>query len=371
MRVRGNRLGGLPLGKATLTAAAAALAVTVAACSSSGGFQGIYSLPLPGGANLGSHPYTVKAVFANVVDLVPQAAVRVNDVAVGRVTGLSVPVGSWNATVTMMINGSVRLPRNAIAQIEQSSLFGDQYVALGPQPGVPAQGTLGNNATIPVYRTTTNVTVEAVLGALSMLLNGGGLAQLHTIDTQLNLALQGNEPQIRSLLSEINSLVSNLDAHRQDLTTALDSLNELSQTLKARDQQIGYVLDNLSPGLKVFNSQLGQLQALLNALHRLSDVAVTTINKSAANATADLDALNPVLRNLANAGSALPNALQVLFTYPFTNQVLNGIGNSDYLNAFLNVTAQPGTCVYAPLTPGSSAPPTSNPSGLLACPPQP
>jgi phospholipid/cholesterol/gamma-HCH transport system substrate-binding protein len=350
---------------------AAAIAAVVTACSSSGGFQGIYSLPLPGGASLGSHPYTVRAVFANAVDLVPQSAVRVNDVAVGRVTGLSVPVGSWNATVTMVINGSVRLPRNAIAQLKASSLFGDQYVALGPPPGVPAEGTLASNATIPVYRTTTNVTVEAVLGALSMLLNGGGLAQLHTIDTQLNLALQGNEPKIRSVLSEINSFVSNLNAHRHDLTTALDSLNQLSQTLHARDQQIGYVLDHITPGMKVFTSQLGQLQGMLNALHTLSNVAVTTINKSAANSTADLAALNPVLRNLANAGSALPNALQVLFTYPFTDQVLKGIGNSDYLNTFLNVTAQKGTCVYAPVTPGSSAPPTSNPTGPLTCPPQP
>jgi phospholipid/cholesterol/gamma-HCH transport system substrate-binding protein len=358
-----------PLAKAV--AVAATLTLAVAGCSSSGGFQGIYSLPLPGGANLGSHPYTVKAVFANVIDLVPQATVRVNDVAVGRVTGLSVPVGSWDATVTMEINGSVHLPSNAIAQLEQSSLFGDPYVGLGGPPGVPAQGTLANNATIPVYRTTTDVTVEQVLGALSLLLNGGGLAQLHTIDTQLNEALQGNVPQVRSVLSEINNLVSSLNAHRSDITAALDGLNQLSAALNARDQQIGYVLDNLAPGLKVFNSQLGQLQTMLNALDRLSDVAVSTINQSVTNATTDLNALNPIVRNLANAGSALPNALQVLFTYPFTDQVLKGIGNSDYLNAFLNVTAQRGTCVYAPLTPGNPAPPTPTPGSVLICPPQP
>jgi phospholipid/cholesterol/gamma-HCH transport system substrate-binding protein len=360
-----------PLGRAAAAVAAAALAAMMASCSSPSGFQGIYSLPLPGGADLGSHPYTVKAIFANVIDLVPQAAVRVNDVAVGRVTGLSVPVGSWDATVTMEVNGSVHLPRNAIAQLEQSSLFGDQFVALGPPPGLPGLGTLGNNATIPVYRTTTNVTVEQVLGALSLLLNGGGLAQLHTIDTQLNQALQGNEPQVRSVLAELTGLVSNLNVHRSAITAALDGLNQLSAALDARDRQIGYVLDHLAPGLKVFTAQLGQLQTMLDSLHRLSDVAVSTINRSMANATTDLNALNPILRNLANAGTALPDALQVLFTYPFTDQVVQGIGNSDYLNAFLKLTAQKGTCVYAPLTPGSSAPPNPSPAGPLACPPQP
>jgi phospholipid/cholesterol/gamma-HCH transport system substrate-binding protein len=340
------------------------------ACSSSGGFQGIYSLPLPGGASLGSHPYTVKAVFANVIDLVPQASVEVNNVAVGRVTGLSVPVGSWNALVTMKVNANVKLPANSIAQLEQSSLFGSEFVALGPLPGTKGTGRLTSGTTIPLYRTSTDVTVEDVLGALSMLLNGGGLAQLHTIEQQVTTATTGNIPQIRSVLTQINQLVTNLDAHRSDITSALDGLNRLSVTLSARDQQIRTVLDHLSPGLNVVTSQIGQLQSMLNALRRLSTVAVSTINASSADATADLKALNPVLRNLANAGSALPNALQVLFTFPFTDQVTTGIGNSDYLNAFLSVTAQPGTCVFAPLTPADSD--TVQPSsGQLTCPPQP
>ena len=351
-------------------AAVIAAAVTVTACGSSGGFQGIYSLPLPGGAPLGPHPYTVKAVFGNVVDLVPHATVRVNDVAVGQVTGLSVPAGSWDATVTMVVNGSVRLPANAIAELQSSSLLGEQYVALGPPPGGSPQGTLANGATIPLYRTTTNATVEQVLGALSLLLNGGGLAQLHTITIQLNDALNGNEPQIRSVLSQINTLVSNLNAHRSDITSALDGLNQLSTTLSARDQQIGYVLDNLSPGLKVFNAERSQLVSMLNALHTLSTVAASTINSSEANSVADLTALQPVLRNLANAGNALPNALQVLFTYPFTDQVLKDI-KGDYLNAFLNVTAPKGSCVYAPLVPGATGVQNPAPGSPLTCPPQP
>lgn len=355
---------------ALAAAATAAAAVTITACSSSSGFQGIYSIPLPGGASLGSHPYTVRAVFANVIDLVPQASVEVNDVAVGRVTGLTVPTGSWNAVVTMKINGDVKLPADSVAQLEQSSLFGSEYVALGPLPGVRAQGRLASGATIPLSRTTTNVTVEEVLGALSMLLNGGGLAQLHTIEQQLTAAMSGNLPQLRSALSQINNLVTNLDAHRTDITTALDGVNSLARTLSASDRQIGYVLDNLSPGLNVFTKQIGQLQSMLNALNRLSTVAVSTINASATDATADLTALNPVIRNLANAGSALPDALQVLFTYPFTNQVVKGIGNSDYLNTYLSITAQAGTCVYAPLTPGQTTVPASYP-GLLTCPPQP
>jgi phospholipid/cholesterol/gamma-HCH transport system substrate-binding protein len=350
-----------------LATVAAAAALATAGCGSSGGFGGIYSLPLPGGPPLGAHPYTVKAVFANVVDLVPHATVRVNDVPVGEVTGMSVSSGSWDATVTMTVNGSVKLPGNAIAELTSTSLLGEEYVELSAPPGVAGQGTLSNGATIPLQRTTTDATVEQVLGALSLLLNGGGLAQLHTITVQLNDALRGNEPQVRSTLAEINTLVVNLNAHRSDITSALDGLNELSRTLSARDQQIGYVLDNLSPGLSVLNSERTQLVTMLNSLHALSGVATSTINTSKSDTVADLTALQPILRNLANAGKALPDALQVLLTFPFPDQVLNDI-KGDYLNAFLNVTAVKGTCVYAPLVPGATG---VSSSGQPTCPPQP
>jgi phospholipid/cholesterol/gamma-HCH transport system substrate-binding protein len=333
-------------------AVAAALAMGIAGCST-GGFNGIYSLPLPGGASLGSHPYTVTAQFANVVDLVPQSAVRVNDVAVGRVSRIYLPPHSWTADVTMVINGDVRLPANADAELQQSSLLGEWFVALRPPPGGISEGRLTSGAVIPLARTTGNATVEEVLGALSLLLNGGGLAQLHTISSQLNSALSGNEPQIRSLLSQINDLATNLNAHRHDITTALDGLNQLSHTLRTRDQQIGNVLDNLTPGLRVLRDQRAQLVTLLNSLHTLSGVAVDTINKSKADTAASLRALAPILRELADAGQALPQSLQVLLTYPFTDQVLKDI-KGDYLNTYLSVTAPPGTTIIPPVKPATT-----------------
>jgi phospholipid/cholesterol/gamma-HCH transport system substrate-binding protein len=333
------------LGTAAL---AGALAITASGCGA-GGFNGIYSLPLPGGASLGSHPYTVTAEFANVDDLVPQSAVRVNDVPVGRVSSIYLPPGSWTAHVTMVVNGGAHLPANAIAELQQSSLLGEWYVTLAAPPG-GGTGRLGNKALIPLDRTTGNATVEEVLGALSLLLNGGGLAQLHTIDDQLSTALNGNEQQIRSLLSEINVLAANLNKHRTDITAAIDGLGKLSGELHSQNKQIGNILTNLGPGLKVISAQRDQLVTLLNSLHNLTGVAVSTIDKSQSGMVAELQALAPILQQLANAGQALPQSLQVLLTYPFTDQVLKDI-KGDYLNVFLNVTAAPGTTVIPPIAP--------------------
>jgi len=344
-----------------LAAGVTAVAVCAAGCGS-GGFNGIYSLPLPGGANLGPHPYQVTAEFSNVVDLVPQSSVKVNYVSVGRVTRIYLPPRSWTARVTMLINGDVRLPANAIAQVQQSSLLGEQYVGLSAPPGFAPVGRLTDGAVIPLYRTTTNATVEQVLGALSLLLNGGGLAQLHTITTELNAALAGNEPQVREFLGRIATLIGNLNAHRNDIVSAVDGLDSLSATLAARNRQVGHTLDHINPGLAVLAEQRSQLVTMLNALHRLSDVAVRTINASQANFVANLRALAPTLRELANAGQNLPLALQVLLTYPFTDQVLKDI-KGDYLNAYLSIKAAPGTTIIAPVTPPASPPPAAAPRG--------
>jgi phospholipid/cholesterol/gamma-HCH transport system substrate-binding protein len=103
---------------------------------------------------------------------------------------------------------------------------------------------------------------------------------------------------------------------------------------------------------------------MLNALNNLSGIAVHTINASQAAFVANLQALEPTLTELANAGNSLPLALQVLLTYPFTDQVLKDI-KGDYLNAYLSLAAAPGTTVIAPVHP-SKPQPTATPTPAAA-----
>ncbi|AXQ54209.1 MCE family protein [Streptomyces koyangensis] len=318
-------------------------------------FEGTENLPLPGGADLGSDPYTVTAELDDVLSLVPQSAVKVNDVAVGRVTRIELGGDNWAARVTMKINGKVRLPADAGARLEQSSLLGEKYVQLVAPAKETAAGRLRNGSVIPVARTGRNTEVEEVFGALSLLLNGGGVNQLKTITQELNAALGGREPEVRSMLKRVNTLVTTLDENRDAITDALDGVNRLSSTLATRKKDVGTVLTDLSPGLKTLEKQRGSLLAMLRSLDTLSGVAVATIDASKDDMVADLKALAPTLKALADAGSDLPDSLQVLLTYPFTDEVLNGV-KGDYLNTYLHLAATPGTVVVPPLIPGEPTP---------------
>ncbi len=355
------------------SALAAALALTVGLTASGCSVpqvSGIEQLPLPGGADLGSHPYEITAAFDDVLSLVPQSAVKVNDVAVGRVTRISLSPDDWSATVTMRINRKVKLPANSYAHLEQSSLLGEKYIQLSPPPGKPqpTAAPLTDGAAIPIARTNRNPEVEEVFGALSLLLNGGGIQQIKTIATELNKAIGGREPQVRSVLRRVNTLVTSLDTNKGNITAALDGVNRLAATLATRKQQVGQVLTGLSPGLKVLEQQRGSLLTMLRALGTLSDVAVDTINKSKADTIADLKALGPTLKSLADSGKALPDSLQVLVTYPFTDEVLRGV-KGDYLNVYLDMTAVPGTQIIPELTPpGGQQPPARKARNTLPLP---
>ena len=314
-----------------------AVVALVAAVGLSGcGLQSIQEVPLPGGASLGDDPYTVTALLSNVVDLVPNASVRTNDVPVGVVREVRLAPDGWTAEVTMEVNGDVMLPANAMARLRQTSLLGEKFVELGnPAIGAP-QGRLQNGAVIPLDRTDVGAQVEEVLGALSLLLNGGGVEKIQTISRELNSALSGNEGQIRALLDNLNVFVGTLDQQRADIVRALDSVDRLARTLVDQRAKIANVIDNLQPGLDVLNQQRGLLVGTLQALQRLSVVGTDVINRAGQNTVADLYALQPILANLVASGDALPGSLQILLTVPFADNALNVI-KGDFVNIDVTV----------------------------------
>ncbi|WP_103351612.1 MCE family protein [Amycolatopsis sp. CA-128772] len=346
--------------------AGALAGVLVLAGCSDGGFNGLYGTPLPGGADVGDHPYHVTALFTDVLDLVPQSSVKVNDVAVGRVDKITLTPDTRSALVAMTVNGDIALPANARAELKQSSLLGEKFVELSVPTAEPASGNLADGGQIPLGRTNRNPEVEEVLGALSLLLNGGGVEQIQKISHELNDALSGNEPEIRALLSRVDELATQLDGHKTEILRAIDGLARLSKTLTGQTQSLTNALDDLAPGLKIVTDQRDQLVGMLTALNTLSGVAVDTVTKSRDQLVANLKALQPTLAKLGEAGQNLPNALQILLTYPFPDYAGNVI-KGDYANVEANVNLDLDTLI-SNFT-NSSQPPIALPQAIGGGPP--
>ncbi|MFI6440553.1 MCE family protein [Streptomyces sp. NPDC050759] len=297
-------------------------------------FNGWYDVPLPGGAAADGHAYHVTVEFRDVLDLVPQSAVKVNNVTVGAVE--KVRLNGWHARVRLRVADSVKLPANAVAELRQTSVLGEKYVALSAPPGTAPVGRLGDGDRIPLSRSGRNPEIEEVLSALSALLNGGGVAQLKTITVELNKALNGRENRVRSLLEELNTFVGGLDDQRADIVRALKAVDALAERLGKEKKTIAEAVDTMPPALKVLADQRRDLTKMLTALAKLGRTGTRVVTASHDDTVANLRRLRPILRQLNKAGDDLPNSLELLTTYPFPRNAVDAV-KGDYVN--LHITA--------------------------------
>jgi phospholipid/cholesterol/gamma-HCH transport system substrate-binding protein len=298
---------------------AAVFAVAVGVVLSGCGFKGIYSLPLPGAVGTGSNTYVVKVEFADVLDLVPYSAVKVNGATVGHIKTIKLVNG--HADVACQLLKSAHLPQNAVARVAETNLLGEKYVELEPPKGIAPVGHLTNGDTINLQSTNTDASVEEVLGALSALLNGGGVAQINTIAKEVNTALTGRTSVSRDLLGQFRTFAAGLNAQKAQIVTAIQGVDEFSRTVKAQENKLVSAIDHLPPALQILADDRKQLTTMLTAVGHLGKVAVHVENASQRDLLANLRDLRPTLGKLAKVGNVIPKTLSILITYPTADTV--------------------------------------------------
>lgn len=287
-------------------AAVIASAVCLGGCASDG--ISLQSLPKLGGVT--SPTYPIYATFANVLNLPVEGQVRVGPQVVGEVTGIS--ARDYLAFVTMRIEKSVKLLQGTTAQVRFDNPLGDEYVLL-TAPADTQMPRLRPGAHIPESDTGTAPSVEDTLGALSLVLNGGGINQLQTIIHELNNTFDGNQTQIRSFLGTVNAAVSSLANGRTALDNFLVSARDLTQKLNGTDgagaATIGKGISSIAPAIAVLASENTSLDKLLSALSNLGAVGTQITQQSGQNGVDDVRALLPVVDQLNGVAQQLAPVL--------------------------------------------------------------
>ncbi|MFD1813564.1 MCE family protein [Rhodococcus gannanensis] len=326
-------------GRVAITCMAMLTAVTVTGCE----WGGLNSLPLPGTAGTGDNAYEIRVELPDATMLTQNSPVRVDDVTVGSVRRIEAErcrtdcLSAWHSVVTLGIDGGVTVPVNATAKVGQTSLLGSNHVELAPPPDEPPQGMLEDGDVIPLERAGAFPTTEQALSALSVVLNGGGLAQLQDITRELDTALTGHTDAARDLLPRLAELTGTLNGQRSDIVSALEGLDRLSGAF-AQDQQVLVdALDDVPSALDVLAGQRANITAAVSSAGRLSAVANEVIATSGDNLEADLRHLTPVLDTLANTGNHLVDVLSILLTFPFSTKHMDRWLIGDYANLDINL----------------------------------
>jgi phospholipid/cholesterol/gamma-HCH transport system substrate-binding protein len=311
------------------SAGVAALAL-VAAVLSGCEWHGLNSLKLPGTQGGGPGSFQVQAQLPDVSTLHENSRVRVGDVDVGTVS--KVERQGWHALITMTVNGDVELPANAVATLGQTSLLGSSHVELAPPSGAAPEGRLHNGSLIGLASGGAYPNTEQTLGALSLLLNGGGLGQVQDITKALNTAFAGREADLRSAISQLDEFIGHLNAQTGDIIAATESVSGLVGQFAADKPVLDNALRTIPDALAVLSEQRTHLTDALDTFGKFSALTADAVDQSKGKLVTELKDLGPVLESLGNAGPALTRALSLLATFPWPKETLANWMRGDYAN---------------------------------------
>jgi virulence factor Mce-like protein len=307
------------------------IAVSLTGCA----FQGVNSLPLPGAVGKGRHAVHYHVEVANVATLESNSPVMMNDVIVGSVGKMT--VRDWHADVAISVKPDVVVPANVVATVGQTSLLGSMHLALNPPLGEEPKGRLQPGATIPLSASSTYPSTERTLSALSTVVNGGGLGQFGDIVHNMNLALSGRQPEIRELLTRLDTFVGVLDDQRDNIIDLVKQLDRVAGTFAGQQDVIDRALKDIPPALDVLIKERPNLTTALEKLGQFSDTATGLVNDAGDDLVKNLENMGPALKALADIGPDLNGALLWLTAFPYGPTFADRITRGDYINLYVNL----------------------------------
>jgi phospholipid/cholesterol/gamma-HCH transport system substrate-binding protein len=308
--------------------------LVVALVASSCGWRGISNVEIPGGAGSGAGSYTIYVQVPDTLAINGNSKVMVADVYVGSIK--TIQLKNWIATLTLGLSKNVKLPKNALAKIGQTSLLGSQHVELLAPPN-PSHELLKDGDTIPLKNSSAYPTTEQTLASLAMILRGGGIPNLEALQNEVYYIFKGRGEQIRAFLGKLDTFTDQLNQQRDDITHAIDSTNRLLVYVGQRNDVLDRVLTDIPPLIKHFADTKNLLINAVDSVGRLSQAADQYLSEARGPLHTDLQTLQCPLKELGRASPYLIGALKLILTQPFDIDTVPKIIRGDYMNVSLTL----------------------------------
>jgi phospholipid/cholesterol/gamma-HCH transport system substrate-binding protein len=287
---------------------------------------GLKDVPLPG-TGVSGETITVRADFAEALNLAEGATVKVNGVDSGKVQ--KVDVEDFHAEAEMLVRTDAELREGATARLRYTTPLGELFVDITNPPEGPA---LDDGDVLALADTSTAPTVEDALAQASLLVNGGGLEQLQTVTDELNTAIGGREDTVRALLDEAETFLTQANATTADIDRALRSLSSVAQTLRAREEIINRAVREIRPAAEVLRRNTPGLTRLLAEIEDFSGAANDTVRATRDQLLTMIRQAEPVLAEFVRNQGRYAQSLEGLVK---AGDVVDEIVPGDYVSLLL------------------------------------
>src|SRR3546814_7576253 len=106
----------------------------------------------------------------------------------------------------------------------------------------------------------------------------------------------GREGDLRSLIDNLDTLATTLDAQSGSITAAMEGLDRLSGTFAEQRSTVAAALEDLPGGIETARAQRKRLTAALHAMSKFSTVATQVIDESNDDLVASVRSVQPAQR---------------------------------------------------------------------------
>ena len=336
------------------TVALVVVAVLAGGCSTSA-----QDLPLPG-SRIGGATYQIDAVFEDALNLAEGAPVKLDGVTIGRV--LTVTADDFTARVRLDLRETSRVHEGATARLRATTPLGELFVQLDDAADGPF---LRDGVRLGEEETSAAPTIEDTMTTASLVINGGGLAQLQTIVQEANYALGGRETTARDLVGRLARTAKTIDASMADIDATLEALAQVSATLNQRRSTINAALKEVAPAARALRQNTDELVRLLQSIEDLGGVTSRVVNASRDDLLSTLQKMGPIFEELNALGDELGPGIDTLVE--FGGLIDRGVP-TDYLNTHLHFQLEPSLGVPGTLAAPLATPDPDGKGGLLGTP---
>jgi virulence factor Mce-like protein len=211
------------------------------------------------------------AMISDASELVPDNSVRINDVPVGQVT--KVVLDGLHAKVSFNLDRDVHVPAGARVELRQTSLLGEEYLALVPE----GKGRLREGTTIPLDRTRRVPQLEQVVGLGGDLVNQVTADSLNRVINAFDEAAGGDPQRVARFIDAMAGATEAFAAHREDMAATIDRVHQMAAALAPHTDELAHSVDQFAAGLQALDRNKGQLAAFVESVDHLSTSAAELV----------------------------------------------------------------------------------------------
>ncbi len=184
-----------------------------------------------------------RAIFTDVTGLTVGSSVDIAGVRVGQVTSIGI-YGENLATVGFTVQASRSLPGSVTATIKYQNLVGQRYIELDQGTGAVGK-TLAPGGTIPLARTTPALDLTELFDGFQPLYQALSPGDVNKLTSAIIAVFQGEAPDLQTLVATVGSLTTTLASRSRVIDEVITNLNSVLSTVDAHNGQLAGLVQTL------------------------------------------------------------------------------------------------------------------------------